>query len=73
MINYRRYLWHKRYVCIFVTRLSTITCTGTKYTEDYEEEFETNNVNVYKEYLKTLLDKNMKCCVIDRLQKKSFI
>lgn len=69
-VNYRRYWWHKRYVIVFVTRLSMITCIGTKYTEDYEEGFETNNVDVYKEYLKTLLDKNLKCCVIDRKQRK---
>lgn len=69
-VNYRRYWWHKRYVIVFVTRLSMITCIGTKYTEDYEEGFETNNVDVYKEYLKTLLDKNLKCCVIDRKLKK---
>lgn len=69
-VNYRRYWWHKRYAIVFVTKLSMITCIDTKYTEDYEEVFETNNVDVYKEYLKTLLDKNLKCCVIDRKQKK---
>lgn len=69
-VNYRRYWWHKRYAIVFVTKLNTITCTGTKYTEDYEEGFQTNSVDVYKEYLKTLLDKNLKCCVIDRKYKK---
>lgn len=69
-VNYRRYWWHKRYAIVFITKLNTITCTGTKYTEDYEEGFQTNSVNVYKEYLKTLLDKNLKCCVIDRKYKK---
>lgn len=46
-VNYRRYWWHKRYVIVFVTRLCMITCIGTKYTEDYEEGLETNNVDVY--------------------------
>lgn len=69
-VNYRRYWWHKRYAIVFVTKLSTITCTGTKYTEDYEEGFQTDSIDVYKEYLKTLLDKNLKCCVIDRKYKK---
>ena len=46
-VNYRRYWWHKRYAIVFVTKLSTITCTDTKYTEDYEEGFQTDSMIYY--------------------------
>lgn len=70
MNNYRRYLWHSRYVIVYIDKIRSKGNWAIPQESDCEEAVEFENKENCDNYVKQLQECNLKYVVIDRERKK---
>lgn len=70
MNNYRRYLWHSRYVIVYIDKIRSKNNWGIPQDSDNEEAVEFENKENCDNYVKQLHECNLKYVVIDRERRK---
>lgn len=73
MNNYRRYLWHKRYVVIYIDKIRSINNYGIPQESDNEQAEEFNDKSACDNLIEELKVCNLRYIVIDRERKKILI
>lgn len=70
MNNYRRYLWHKRYIVIYIDKIRSINNYGIPQNSDNEQAEEFDDKTVCDNFIEELKVCELRYIVIDRERKR---